>query len=120
VKQLPRLASLFVLLTPLSVVTYHCYTLPLWPPPQQINMPRPEPVREPSPPPGPKDEDFFDDTMAVRSGPGRSRSRGGAFLAPGRGRGRKGALEFVEEGSLQRQAEIMRLKQKYGEIHRGP
>lgn len=78
-------------------------------------MPRPEPVREPSPPPGPKDEDFFDATMAVRSGPGRSRSRGGAFLAPGRGRGRKGALEFVEEGSLQRQAEIMRLKQKYGE-----
>lgn len=84
----------------------------------QINMPRPEPVREPSPPPGPKDEDFIDETMAVRSGPGRTRSRGGAFLAPGRGRGRKGALEFVEEGSLQRQAEIMRLKQKYGELHK--
>jgi hypothetical protein len=81
----------------------------------QINMPRPEPVREPSPPPGPKDEDFIDPDMAVRSGPGRGRSRGGAFLAPGRGRGKKGALEFVEEGSLQRQAEIMRLKQKYGE-----
>lgn len=81
----------------------------------QINMPRPEPVREPSPPPGPKDEDFIDTTMAVRSGPGRTRARGGAFLAPGRGRGKKGALEFVEEGSLQRQAEIMRLKQKYGE-----
>jgi hypothetical protein len=31
-------------------------------------------------------------------------------------RGKKGALEFVEEGSLQRQAEIMRLKQKYGEF----
>lgn len=41
--------------------------------------------------------------------------RGGAFLNTGRGRGRKSALEFVEEGSLQRQAEIMRLKQKYGE-----
>jgi hypothetical protein len=72
-------------------------------------------VREPSPPPGPKDEDFVDEGLAVRSGPGRARSRGGAFLAPGRGRGKKGALEFVEEGSLQRQAEIMRLKQKYGE-----
>ncbi|KAF6262765.1 pre-mRNA processing factor 3-domain-containing protein [Scenedesmus sp. NREL 46B-D3] len=30
-------------------------------------------------------------------------------------RRRRGALEFVEEGSMARQAEIMRLKQKYGE-----
>jgi hypothetical protein len=29
-------------------------------------------------------------------------------------RRRRGALQFIEEGSFARQAEIMRLKQKYG------
>jgi hypothetical protein len=82
-------------------------------------MPRPQPVREPSPPPALRDEDFIDHSMAAPSRPREGlRPRGGAFVAV-RGRGgrgaRRGALEFVEEGSLQRQAEIARLKAKYGE-----
>jgi hypothetical protein len=69
----------------------------------QINQRRPD---EPQPVPevsGPRDEDFIDTSMAR---PGKDAAAH---------RRRRGALEFVEEGSMARQAEIMRLKQKYGE-----
>eukprot|EP00879_Flechtneria_rotunda_P022534 GHRR01023790.1.p1 GENE.GHRR01023790.1~~GHRR01023790.1.p1 ORF type:complete len:266 (+),score=103.63 GHRR01023790.1:457-1254(+) len=61
----------------------------------------------PAEPAGPRDEDFVDPSMPARP-PGR---RSTAVAAARR---RRGALEFVEEGTFQRQAELMRLKQKYG------
>eukprot|EP00775_Hariotina_reticulata_P001133 gene1133-1471_t len=56
-------------------------------------------------PEGPRDEDFIDHSMAAR--PANRLGGGGGH------RRRRGALQFVEEGSFARQAEIMRLKQKY-------
>jgi hypothetical protein len=59
----------------------------------------------PPPPQGPSDADFVDPSVA-----------GGGRQAVGSShRQRRGALDFVEEGVFARQAEIMRLKAKYGE-----
>jgi hypothetical protein len=69
----------------------------------QINQRRPDEPQQAPEPSGPRDEDFIDTSMA----------RPGKHVAAHRRR--RGALEFVEEGSMARQAEIMRLKQKYGE-----
>ncbi|WIA18603.1 hypothetical protein OEZ85_010043 [Tetradesmus obliquus] len=68
-----------------------------------INQRRPDEPQQAPEPAGPRDEDFIDTSMA----------RPGKDVAAHRRR--RGALEFVEEGSMARQAEIMRLKQKYGE-----
>jgi hypothetical protein len=69
----------------------------------QINQRRPDEPQQAPEPAGPRDEDFIDTSMAR---PGKDAAAH---------RRRRGALEFVEEGSMARQAEIMRLKQKYGE-----
>eukprot|EP00882_Tetradesmus_deserticola_P011432 GHRQ01012095.1.p1 GENE.GHRQ01012095.1~~GHRQ01012095.1.p1 ORF type:complete len:274 (+),score=92.49 GHRQ01012095.1:224-1045(+) len=68
-----------------------------------INQRRPDEQQQAPEPSGPRDEDFIDTSMAR---PGKDAAAH---------RRRRGALEFVEEGSMARQAEIMRLKQKYGE-----
>lgn len=69
----------------------------------QINQRRPDEQQQAPELSGPRDEDFIDTSMAR---PGKDAAAH---------RRRRGALEFVEEGSMARQAEIMRLKQKYGE-----
>ena len=71
----------------------------------QINQRRPDEPQQAPEPAGPRDEDFIDTSMA----------RPGKDVAAHRRR--RGALEFVEEGSMARQAEIMRLKQKYGKTY---
>ncbi|KAK9808286.1 hypothetical protein WJX73_007656 [Symbiochloris irregularis] len=63
---------------------------------------RPPPPAQPTGPPKPRPEDFFDPFLGDRPARGLNRRR-------------KGGFEFVQQGRLQKQAETARLKAEYGE-----
>lgn len=67
----------------------------------QVDLPLPAPEPEPAPAAPPEESAFFDPRMGARALKRMDRRKRSAF-------------EFVQEGQYQKQAEIMRLKLKYG------